>query len=164
MKKNIFTVIVTYNSGKVINDCLRSLCKKSEINDNNIIIVDNNSQDNTIQLIKQSFNNVKLNKLSDNKGFSKAVNIGIKQALTRRADYILLLNPDTLVETSLRHSLKLFDKDNRLGVAAPLLKTLYHRQTTYDCGLKYRSFIGKTISIRVADKHKKVCKPDFVSG
>ncbi|KLT71044.1 glycosyltransferase family 2 protein [Flavobacterium sp. ABG] len=89
----IATVIVTYNGMKWIDQCLKSLVGQSEI-----IIVDNNSSDNTINFIKDTYPDIKLFAQNENIGFGKANNIGISHALKNDADFIFLLNQDTVIE------------------------------------------------------------------
>lgn len=84
-------IIVTYNSGKYILDCLNSL-KTQEGLKPEIIIVDNNSSDNTIEKIKQSKITVNLVCQDKNLGFAKANNIGVNES---QGQYIIFLNPDT---------------------------------------------------------------------
>ncbi len=60
-----------------------------------VIVVDNNSRDNSVSLVKERFPEVKLIANEDNRGFSKANNQGIEAS---SGDYVLLLNPDTVIE------------------------------------------------------------------
>jgi len=92
----IFVVIVTYNPKKWIDTCFSSLRKSSL--PLNIIVVDNDSTDNSPVLIKGNYPEVNLIQSTENLGFGKANNIGIKKALNEDADYILLLNQDAWVE------------------------------------------------------------------
>ena len=63
--------------------------------DAEVFVVDNNSVDNSVQLIREKFPDVKLMANKENVGFSKANNMAIRKA---KGEYILLLNPDTVVE------------------------------------------------------------------
>ena len=88
-------IIVNYNTSHFINQTIRSI-KKSTLDINyEIIIVDNNSNDQSIDLIKKQFTKVKLIENPSNYGFSKAVNIGVSNA---EGKYILILNPDTILK------------------------------------------------------------------
>lgn len=88
-------IIVNYNVKYFLEQCLYSVKKASENLDVEIFVVDNNSVDGSTQLIKEKFPDVTLIKNDKNLGFSKANNLAIKRAKGR---YILLLNPDTVVE------------------------------------------------------------------
>ena len=91
-------IIVTYNSGETIKKCLLSVFKTMEIGDE-IVLVDNASTDNTIQVVKQLIqgrNNCKLIENNENKGFSEASNMGVRSSLGKN---IVFLNPDTIVSS-----------------------------------------------------------------
>lgn len=87
-------VIPNYNGISYLEDCLTFL-KRSKETTFHTIVVDNGSQDGSVQMIKERFPWVRLICLSENTGFSHAVNVGIKESTT---PYVLLLNNDTVVE------------------------------------------------------------------
>ncbi|MEP6793628.1 MAG: glycosyltransferase, partial [Saprospiraceae bacterium] len=87
-------IIVSYNVYPFLDNCLRSVRQAMKDIDGEIIVVDNSSVDRTSQLVKEHFPSVRLISNSDNKGFAKANN----QALAvSNAEYVVLLNPDTIV-------------------------------------------------------------------
>lgn len=89
-------VIVTYNSSSIILPCIRSVLP-SLLPDDELVIVDNASRDNTCAIVKDAFNNHSAFKLMcnpRNEGFSAATNQGI---LATRNPLVVLLNPDTIV-------------------------------------------------------------------
>lgn len=114
-------IIVSYNSENEIVNCINSLLPQFNNSDGEIIIIDNNSTDNTISLI----NNIDSKSISiirniRNLGYTKANNQGIKNA---KGDYMLLLNPDTIVPNSTIKNLIDEIKDNKnLGAIAPQLR------------------------------------------
>lgn len=85
-------VIPNYNGRNYLQDCLTSLLEESEVPA--IIVVDNGSADESAAMVKERFPMVKLIALPENRGFSAAVNIGIREAGT---EYVFLLNNDTVV-------------------------------------------------------------------
>ncbi len=94
-------IIVNYNTKKLIKDCLQSIINKTKGIDYEIIVVDNASQDGSVEwLTKQvgKYSFIKLVKNKKNLGFAPANNQGIKKA---RGQYILLLNSDTIVKDNL---------------------------------------------------------------
>lgn len=95
---SVYTIIVTYNGmrNNWIDKCLRSLKKSSY--PTNIIVLDNNSSDETYKFISTHFEDVLLIKNDENKGFGGANNQGIEIALNNGADFIFLLNQDAYVE------------------------------------------------------------------
>ncbi|MEM7648056.1 MAG: glycosyltransferase family 2 protein, partial [Cyanobacteria bacterium P01_A01_bin.70] len=87
-------IIVNYNGLGVIVDCLTSIFGHLPAPAIEVIVVDNDSQDGSPELIAQKFPQVNLLRQSKNGGFGTANNVGARQA---RGEYLLLLNSDTLV-------------------------------------------------------------------
>lgn len=96
MDKLVYIVLLNYNSIKHTRECIESLLRLDYKNFQ-IIVVDNHSKD-TIDDISNSYKNIVLIKNKANLGFAGGNNIGIKYALDHGADYIMLLNNDTVVE------------------------------------------------------------------
>jgi GT2 family glycosyltransferase len=88
-------IIVNYNVKHFLEQCLHSVLKASKTVSTEIFVVDNNSVDGSTQLVKEKFPQVHLIENKKNVGFSKANNQAIRLA---KGKYILLLNPDTVVE------------------------------------------------------------------
>jgi GT2 family glycosyltransferase len=99
LKKNykykISIIIVNYNVEFFLEQCLNSVRKALTNFNGQVIVVDNNSVDGSVEMVKSKFPEFQLIANKDNKGFSKANNQGI---LLSDAEYILLLNPDTVIE------------------------------------------------------------------
>lgn len=95
-QNNAYSIVVlTYNSESFIDDCLTSLQKKWPSNiKKEILVIDNNSEDKTVEKIKKYKNNIKLFELKKNKGFAKGVNFGIKKS---KYSKVIILNPDTKI-------------------------------------------------------------------
>ncbi|HRH66668.1 MAG TPA: glycosyltransferase [Bacteroidia bacterium] len=88
-------IIVNYNVKYFLEQCLHSVLKASAGIPTELWVVDNNSVDGSIEMLKEKFPSVHVIANRDNKGFSKANNQAILQST---GDYVLLLNPDTVVE------------------------------------------------------------------
>jgi O-antigen biosynthesis protein len=88
-------IIVNYNVEHFLEQCLFSVTRSAEGIDSEVFVVDNNSSDGSVEMVKRKFPLVKLIENKKNTGFSFANNQAIKLA---KAEYILLLNPDTVVE------------------------------------------------------------------
>lgn len=111
----VFVVIVTYNGLKWIDKCLSSVLKT------NIIVVDNGSDDGTVQRIEESYKEVKLIESQENLGFGKANNIGIKYAIEKGAEYIFLLNQDAWVdENTIQTLVNRSLANNQFGMLSPV--------------------------------------------
>lgn len=88
-------VIVNYNVKHFLEQCLYAASKAASKLSSEIIVVDNDSVDGSCQMVEEKFQEIKLIANIENLGFSKANNQAIRIA---KGDYILLLNPDTVVE------------------------------------------------------------------
>lgn len=88
-------IIVNYNVKFFLEQCLHSVVKALQFIDSEIIVVDNNSADGSVQMVASRFPDVQLIVNSENTGFSRANNQAILKSNGR---YILLLNPDTVVQ------------------------------------------------------------------
>lgn len=97
--KKVSLIILNWNGIKDTLECLSSV-KKSVVSDFSleIIVVDNNSHDNSIEKIKKSFPEVIIIENKNNLGFAEGNNQGIKFAIERKSDFIILLNNDTYVD------------------------------------------------------------------
>ncbi len=94
MGKTLVSVIIpTYNGLEHLKKCLTSLYKQ-EYKQIEVIVVDNNSSDQSVSYIKKNFPQVKLVESKENLGFAESNNIGFDKSI---GEYILLLNNDTLV-------------------------------------------------------------------
>ena len=88
-------IIVNYNVRFFLDQCLRSVFKSLKNISSEVFVVDNNSLDGSVSMIRKNFPDVNLMRNNENIGFSRANNQAIKKAT---GEYILLLNPDTMVE------------------------------------------------------------------
>ncbi|MCK5028695.1 MAG: glycosyltransferase [Bacteroidales bacterium] len=106
-------VIVNYNVKHFLEQCLISVFKAVTNINAEVFVIDNNSVDGSCSMIKERFPNVKLIANTDNHGFSYANNQALKQAT---GQYILLLNPDTVVEEdSFEKCIQFMDKNPDTG-------------------------------------------------
>ncbi len=95
MKKKLSVIIVNYNVKYFLEQCLLSVQKAVLNIDAEVFVVDNNSVDGSCEMVEERFSEVTLIKNKENVGFSTANNQAIKKST---GEYVLLLNPDTLVE------------------------------------------------------------------
>ena len=108
-------VIVNYNTEELLGGCLESVYAGANGTPFDIWVVDNNSRDDSVRMVKSRFPKVRLIENSANLGFSRANNEAIAQS---KSDYILLLNPDTLiVEDAIERMVKFMDAHPKVGIA-----------------------------------------------
>ncbi len=112
---DLSVIIVNYNVKEFIYNLLPSIKKAGEGLSFEIIIVDNASSDGSVEYIRKDFPEVNLIALDQNLGFSKANNIGLKEA---KGEFLLLLNPDTLLsEDTFRVMIDFFRANPGAGLA-----------------------------------------------
>lgn len=86
--------IVSHNTKSLLKDCLDSIYHNTKKYEFEVIVVDNNSEDESAEMVEQEFPQVKLIRNTENLGFARANNQAIKQS---KGKYTLLLNSDTIV-------------------------------------------------------------------
>lgn len=136
---DLAVIIVNYNSGSNIVNCVNSIltqtCLPSEI-----IIVDNASTDDSLDLIKRNFGNiVSIIENGSNVGFAKAVNMALKNINKK---YVLLLNPDVILTKN--YIMQLYEKfkDKHYWIGASGILLFPDRRTVYSAGGSYDPFTG----------------------
>jgi len=167
MNKNISIVVLNHNSAYDTIDCLKSLVKITYKN-YNIIIIDNNSSDNSVKLINDFitntvansynyYNSVKDTLTSDNLikkytfikseingGYGHGNNIGIKYALKNGADYVLVLNNDTIVKQNfLEPMVKMCEENKNIGIVSGKIYFYDRPDTIWFNGGKFSSCTAK---------------------
>lgn len=107
-------IILNYNVRYFLELCVLSVQAAMQNIDGEIIVVDNNSPDDSCDMMRQRFPNVKLIENKENLGFPKGNNIGVKQA---KGEYICILNPDTVVaEDTFEKVLSFIQKQKNPGI------------------------------------------------
>ena len=93
-KKILSIIVVSYNTRELTINCLKSVQEQSIDLEYEIIVIDNASSDGSANLIEKKFPQVHLIRSDQNLGFARANNIAAADA---HGDYLLLLNPDTVI-------------------------------------------------------------------
>jgi len=106
-------IILNYNVSYFLRQCILSVQEALAGIESEIIIIDNNSQDDSCEMVKTHFPNIKLLENKENVGFSKANNQGVKIA---KGEYVCILNPDTAVaKDTFKNVLKFAESKTDLG-------------------------------------------------
>lgn len=164
MKKHpkVFIVILNYNGSDILKKCLTSVFKIDYPNFE-IVFVDNNSSDGSLEMAKTNFSKAIFIKNEENLGFAAGNNVGIKFALERDADFILLLNNDVEVEKNfLTQLIASVAENDKIGLASPVI---------FDGQTKEIWFSGGRLDWwRLKTVHEKkiqtenVFRSDFITG
>lgn len=107
-------IIVSYNTKKLLYDCLHSIYEQTKNITFEVIVVDNNSNDGSQEMVKQNFKQVRLISNGENKGFAVANNQAIKYASGK---YFLLLNSDTVIlDFAITTSFKFLEQNENISI------------------------------------------------
>ena len=121
MAQKISVVIVSYNVWQLLDECLVSVERALEGIEGDIFVVDNNSSDGTVETLQPKHPQVHFVANKDNVGFARANNQAIRQT---DAEYVLLLNPDTVVyEPTIKGCLQFMDDHTQAGGAGVRMLT-----------------------------------------
>jgi len=182
-KKKLAIVVLSYNTEKLLKNCLKSiLVQKGRLTYPEIIVVDNGSQDKTLSMLKKEAFKVTLISQQENLGFCEGNNIGVRYALDKGFGYVMLLNSDTVVKDRFWEPLVSFlEKNEKVGVVTPKIYFApgyeYHkkRYKKNDQGkviwaaggvMDWANVIGANRGVNKVDKgqFEKAEKVDFGSG
>jgi GT2 family glycosyltransferase/lipopolysaccharide/colanic/teichoic acid biosynthesis glycosyltransferase len=112
---DLSVIIVNYNVRQFLENALASIARAMEGLEGEIFVVDNASDDGSVEMVRSSFPEVCLIENRDNVGFARANNMALAQA---RGRFLLLINPDTVVqEDTFRVMLKFFEEHPDAGLA-----------------------------------------------
>jgi len=126
--------ILNYNGKDLLGECLDSLAVQT-FSDFETLVIDNGSTDGSKELLATSYPWVKLLALGKNLGFSPAYNIGIRDALERGFEFIVLLNNDTWVaQDFLAELLQAIEGDDRIGAVCPKIYFASQPETIWYAG------------------------------
>jgi len=151
----IFIIILNYNNASDTLGCLNSVGKLKSKHQIKTIVVDNASSDDSVKQIDSTFPKLNLLQAPKNLGFAAGVNLGIKLALKNKADFVLLLNNDALIDNP-----ALIDRLIALkaDIAAPLIKFKKNQKTLIDHGGRIDYLFARNTHLYKAKKF------DYLSG
>lgn len=112
-------IILNYNGKHFLNDCITSVLKQ-DFNDYEILVVDNNSSDGSVEYLKQKFSSVRIIQSDKNLGFAGGNNLGVQNT---NSDLVVLLNNDTIVKENWLSSLVSAVERDDVAIASPLILT-----------------------------------------
>jgi GT2 family glycosyltransferase len=119
----VITIILNTNRREDTLDCLSSL-QKSVYPRNKIILLDNNSTDGSVDAIHNCFPDVQIIPLNKNLGYAGNNNFGVKFAIEQGADWVLVLNEDTILDPEcISRLIEVGESDPKIGVVGPMV---YH--------------------------------------
>jgi GT2 family glycosyltransferase len=118
-RPKVIIIILNWNGKNDTLECLESL-KLTQYPNYEILLVDNGSTDQSVETIKKRYPGLDMIVNKANLGYAEGNNVGIRRALAKNADYMLLLNNDTVVSPGfLDELIKVVEKDPAIGFAGP---------------------------------------------
>jgi GT2 family glycosyltransferase len=158
----IFVIVLNFNGKNTLAACLSSIYQSDYLNFE-VVVVDNDSRDGSLEQARESFSRAHFIKNSVNMGFSRGNNVGIRLALEKFADYVFILNNDTLIEkttlSSLANTLEAFPS---AGIASPVIFTADSKHIWFAGGLIYWQKM-KTDHL-YQEKSDKPYSTEYISG
>lgn len=117
MNIDVSIIIVSWNTMEITCDCLRSVFEQTADVGFEVIVVDNASSDNSVEVVKKEFQQINLIVNEENLGFAKANNIGIKASTGR---YLFLVNSDIeVLDNCIENMVDFMDDNTKIGMAGP---------------------------------------------
>lgn len=118
----VLIIILNWNNYNDAKNCLQSL-KQLDYPNYNVILVDNGSDDNSTKKFEKEFPKYTYIYNKENLGFAAGNNVGIKYALQKGADYIFLLNNDTIIpiENNFKEMIRFAEDNKKIGILGPRL-------------------------------------------
>jgi hypothetical protein len=149
-------IIVSWNVCNEVISCISSIYKNHPVCEYEIILVDNNSNDNTISIIEKKFPKINVISNTKNLGFAAANNIGCKNAC---GNYFLFLNPDTIVKPDALDLLVQYMEANpEVGLCGPQI--LNDNNSVQRSAKRFPSFRGIFYRFTIL-KYLRVFRRDF---
>jgi GT2 family glycosyltransferase len=119
----VITIILNTNRREDTLECLASL-QKSTYPNNRVVVLDNKSVDGSIDAIRNQYPEIQVINLTENLGYAGNNNVGIKTALEQGADWVFVLNEDTVLDSEcLSNLVNVGESDPRIGIVGPMV---YH--------------------------------------
>jgi len=143
--------VVNWNQCQLTLDCLASLRQQTYPNFS-VVLVDNGSVDGSVEAIREQFPEVTVLENGRNLGIAGANNVGIRWALEAGADYVFLLNNDTIVDPDmLDHLVRVAESEPSIGMAGPTMLFFDEPETIWCAGNSINWTNGETLRLREGD-------------
>lgn len=161
-------VILNWNSYQVTLDCLLSL-RKMDYRNFEVVLVDNGSVDDSPVKLLENVPEIRLIRNATNLGFAGGCNVGIRDALHRGTDYLLLLNNDTIVAPDfLSQLVAAAESDEKVGAVSPKILFFDRPDRLNYAGGEHRRWrlFPKVFGLRQLDdgSYDKIREVSFLTG
>jgi len=142
MSPKVSIIVLNWNGYRDTVECVNSLGKVAYSNCE-IVIVDNGSTDGSEEILRKSFPDIKIIQTGRNLGFTGGNNVGIRHALTNGADYVILLNNDTIVDRAFAGELvKAAETDKSIGLFCSKIYFYDRPDVFWYAGASFHPWLG----------------------
>jgi GT2 family glycosyltransferase len=164
----VHVIVLNWNSPQMTAECLRSLLATSGVGFRTVV-VDNGSQDSSAEFLREAFPGAEVIANGRNLGFAGGCNVGIRLALAEGAEYILLVNNDTIVDPCLLQELVAHaDAHPEAGILSPKIYYADPSDTLWWAGGTFNIWTGHADHIDRQKKdigdHDLSCDLDWATG
>jgi len=165
----VYIILLNWNGFLDTIECVETL-NHVKYKNFDVIIVDNGSTDNSVAEIKKKYPQIKLIINKNNLGFAGGCNTGVRYSLKNNADYILLLNNDTIVTNDfLSELVKCAESDRKIGIVSPIIFYSNQKNKIWSTGaVKNKKsnygYIDKSFQMENTGQFNKSVEVDCVWG
>lgn len=139
-----YIIVLTWNGWIDTEECLRSLMPACEAGFR-VLLVDNGSSDGTPEMARRAFPDVEVIENKENLGYTGGNNIGIREALSKGAEFIHLLNNDTVVDVDFaRELLSVAMRDEKIGLVTSKIYFFDRPEAIWFAGGRISSWTGRS--------------------
>ena len=159
----VSVIVLNYNAGDLLLNCVNSL-KKSIYSNLEILVIDNISSDGSQVRCKEKFPDIKLIQNEKNLGYCGGNNVGIKEA---KGEFIVILNPDTIVEPNCINELISAHKKFGDGLYQPKILSLNDENIIQSTGNMLHVFgfgFARDKGNKIVDENEEIEKIGYASG
>lgn len=164
----VYVIVLNWNGWKDTIECIES-CLKLTYTNFRILLVDNGSTDGSESILREHFPAVEFIQTGENLGFAGGNNVGIKYALEKGAEYVWLLNNDTIVNPeALGELLKVAQRDEKIGVVGSKIYYYDKPDTLWFAGGRITRLTSLIHHVGADQKdstlHQEDMDVDFITG
>lgn len=162
--KKIFVIVVTYKGKQWYDRCFTSL-RESTI-PVQTIVVDNASEDGTVEYIRKLFPEIHLIESKENLGFGKGNNLALKYAYEQNCDYVFLLNQDAWLEdrNAIEKLVDISEKNPDYGIISPMHLSADKKRLNMGIGYNDRNCSKRMLSDMYCGLMKDIYATDYVNA
>jgi GT2 family glycosyltransferase len=118
----VVTVVLNTNKRDDTLECLASLQRQDAADQNHVVVLDNRSADGSAEAIAREFPAVEVITIARDRGYAGNNNVGVRAALARGAEWVLVLNEDTVLDPEcLSRMLRSADREPKVGIVGPMV-------------------------------------------